>query len=280
MRRRKKTRVKWMSIIFLILIIGFLIVGGIKVKSLFKEDGSKKSIIKNDNQDTDSSEEKETTRELEKAPDSYVVFQTLQDGDYVTNNGYTLTIKNGIAYIDGHIIVNKTYSVPSSYKTQNSYVDIQGERCNECIDKDAMEAFKLMKSDAQSVGLNIYISSGYRSYSYQERIYNNYVSVSGQVGADTYSARPGHSEHQTGTCFDLNSIDDSFANTDEGKCVNEKASLYGFIIRYPKGKESITGYQYESWHLRYVGKDLAQKLYQNGNWQTLEEYYGISSKYE
>jgi D-alanyl-D-alanine carboxypeptidase len=97
--------------------------------------------------------------------------------------------------------------------------------------------------------------------------------------ADTYSARPGHSEHQTGLCFDLNSIDDSFAYTNEGKWVNNNAHLYGFIIRYPKGKESITGYQYESWHLRYVGKDLANKLYNDGNWLTMEEYYGLSSKY-
>ena len=143
-----------------------------------------------------------------------------------------------------------------------------------------MEAFKLMQSDAKALGLNIYISSGYRGYTYQEKLYNNYVSISGKAQADTYSARPGHSEHQTGTCFDLNSIDDSFQYTNEGKWVNENAYVYGFIIRYPKGKESITGYQYESWHLRYVGRDLASKLYHDGEWETLEEYYGISSHYE
>ena len=77
----------------------------------------------------------------------------------------------------------------------------------------------------------------------------------------------------------MNTIDDSFAKTDEGKWINKNAYLYGFIIRYPKGKEDITGYQYESWHLRYVGTELAKKLYNDGDWITMEEYYGLSSKY-
>ena len=102
----------------------------------------------------------------------------------------------------------------------------------------------------------------------------------GKQEADTYSARPGHSEHQTGLAFDLNTIDDSFANTAEGKWINDNCYRYGLILRYPKGKEEITGYQYESWHLRYVGKELAQKLYNNGNWMTLEEHFNITSKYE
>ena len=91
-----------------------------------------------------------------------------------------------------------------------------------------MAAFKLMQADASSIGLNIYISSGYRSYKYQETLYNNYTAVSGQTNADTYSARPGHSEHQTGLCFDLNTIDASFAYTEEGKWINNNAYLYGY----------------------------------------------------
>lgn len=224
--------------------------------------------------------DKETVVSLEKVPSNNLEFSKLSDGEYVTGKGFTLKIQDGVAYIDDNIIVNKTYSLPSGYKPRDSYQEVVGERCNNCINKDAMDAYKLMASDAKSVGLNIYISSGYRSYSYQDKLYNNYVSISGKEKADTYSARPGHSEHQTGECFDLNTIDDSFQYTNEGKWVNENAYLYGFIIRYPKGKESITGYQYESWHLRYVGKELALKLYHDGNWETLEEYYGISSSYE
>ena len=237
--------------------------------------------IKEDNENTDTADEliNEATSNLEKAPSYNEEFKNLVDGEYLTDTGYTLMIKNGIAYVEGHLIVNKTYNVPVSYIPINSENAITGEKCNNCLDKEVMASYKQMENDATSIGLNIYIASGYRSYSYQERLYNNYTAVSGVAGADTYSARAGHSEHQTGLCFDLNSVDDSFANTDEGRWINDNAWFYGFIIRYPKGKESITGYQYESWHLRYVGKELAEKLYNKGNWITMEEYYGLSSNY-
>lgn len=202
------------------------------------------------------------------------------DGTYTTSKGYTLVIKNGVAYIDNILIVNKTYSLPSSFKPQNPYSTVSGEYCTNCIDKTAMEAFLKMKADATALGLNIYISSGYRSWYNQNNIYNYYISIDGKTRADTYSARPGHSEHQTGLAFDLNTIDDSFTNTSEGKWVHNNCYKYGFILRYPSGKESITGYMHESWHLRYVGVDLASKLYNDGNWVTLEEYYGIDSKYK
>ena len=132
----------------------------------------------------------------------------------------------------------------------------------------------------KSLGLNLWIASGYRSYATQKRLYNNYVSSDGKEAADTYSARPGYSEHQTGLAFDLNSVEESFANTDEGKWVKDNCYRYGLIIRYPKGKESITGYIYEPWHLRYVGVKLATKLYNDGDWITLEEYFGVDSKYK
>ena len=241
------------------------------------EDNNKKEVI--DNNIEVNKKEEEDVIKLDSAPINSSEYKNLSDGEYLTSTGYKLKIENGIAYIDGNLIVNKTYSLPYDYKPSNPSQVINGDRCNNCIEREVMDAFNLMKSDAKAVGLNIYISSGYRSYSYQERLYNNYSAVDGMEGADTYSARAGHSEHQTGLCFDLNEIDDSFAKTDEGKWVNENAQVYGFIIRYPKGKEKITGYQYESWHLRYVGVDLATKLYNNGNWLTLEEYYGLTSNY-
>ena len=185
---------------------------------------------------------------------------------FTTSKGYLAKVVDGITYIDGILIVNKTYSLPSSYGTQ--------------LTDTTTNSFNEMKSEASKLGLNLYISSGFRSYSLQNTIYNNYVNMDGKANADTYSARAGHSEHQTGLAFDLNSIDSSFADTQEGKWVNDNAYKYGFIIRYPKGKESITGYMYEPWHLRYVGTNLATKLYNSGNWITLEEYYGIDSKYE
>lgn len=216
---------------------------------------------------------------LKKAPKNAEEFSKLEDGKYVTEKGYVLTIKDNKAYIEGNLIANKTYSLPSDYKPQNPYNNITSERCNNCLEKNVMQAFNEMQEDASASGLNVYISSGYRSYNYQKGLYDKYSLQNGTKEADKYSARAGYSEHQTGLCFDLNTITENFATTPEGKWINQNAHLYGFIIRYPKGKEKDTGYQYEPWHLRYVGKDLAGKLYQNGNWITLEEYYGITSSY-
>ena len=134
-----------------------------------------------------------------------------------------------------------------------------------------------MQSDAENEGLDIYISSGFRSYDDQDRIYNNYASYDGYEAADRYSARPGHSEHQTGQAFDLNTISESFAYTAEGEWVKENCHKYGFIIRYPEGKEDITGYMYEPWHIRYIGIDKATEVYERG--LTLEEFLGIDSVY-
>lgn len=169
----------------------------------------------------------------------------------------------GLTYIDGILVVNKTYALPADY--------------NPGVDPDAQAAFDKMQADAAKEGLNIYISSGFRSYDYQAGLYDRYVQRSGKAEADRYSARAGHSEHQTGLAFDLNSIDMTFADTDECEWVNKHCAEYGFIIRYPKGSESITGYMYEPWHLRYLGVENAKKVYDSG--LTLEEYLGINSKY-
>lgn len=183
-----------------------------------------------------------------------------------SSKGYQISQINGVYYVNGILIANKTYQLPSTYNPNGLLVDF-------------MNPFNQMVNDALKENINLKIVSGYRSYSTQDRIYSNYVKKDGQIKADTYSARPGHSEHQTGLAADINSLDQSFINTREGIWLNSHCYQYGFIIRYPKGKESITGYIYEPWHIRYVGKELATKLYNNGNWITLEEYLGINSKY-
>lgn len=274
MKKKKRKLKKWVVLIPIFLLI--LIIGGIFMQT----NQMKKQKEPKRKENTVEKKENPATKSLEKAPNNSLEFKNLEDGQYITEKGYTLTIKNKTAYIDNQLIANKTYSIPDSFQPTNPYHPVTGQRCNDCIDKDSMEAFLLMQSDAKALGLNIYIASGYRSYQYQVNLYNNYVTRSGKEGADTYSSRPGHSEHQTGLCFDLNSIDDSFADTNEGKWVHENAYRYGFTIRFPKGKEKYTGYQYESWHLRYVGKELAEKLYHNGEYLSLEEYYGITSTYE
>ena len=185
---------------------------------------------------------------------------------FTTSKGFKGYTKNGITYIDGILVVNKTYGVPSSYYPGG-------------LTSETRSNMNTMFADAKAVGLNIYLSSGFRSYNDQNYIYNNYVSYDGKATADTYSARPGHSEHQTGLAFDVNQIDDTFIGTPEAIWLSDNCYKYGFILRYPEGKTNETGYKYESWHFRYVGTDLAKKLYNDGNWITLESYFGITSEY-
>lgn len=166
-------------------------------------------------------------------------------------------------YVDGILIANKSYSLPEDY--------------NPGLDTTTKLQFDSLSAAAAKEGLNIYLSSGFRSYSDQSAIYNNYVNNYGQATADTFSARPGYSEHQTGLAIDVNTIDDSFAGTPEAVWLENHAHEYGFIIRYPKGKESITGYKYEPWHIRYLGVEKATDVYNSG--KTLEEYLNIDSKY-
>lgn len=173
------------------------------------------------------------------------------------------TEEDGATYIDGILVVNKTYALPADY--------------GDGIDPEAQAAFDAMQAAAAEEGLNIYISSGFRSYDYQAGLYQRYVDKDGKEEADRYSARPGHSEHQTGLALDLNTIDNSFANTAEGKWVARNCYKYGFIIRYPSDKEDVTGYKYEPWHIRYLGEETAQAVYDSG--LCLEEYLGITSAY-
>lgn len=199
-----------------------------------------------------------------------------------SSKGYSIYLIDGSVYIDDILIANKTYALKDGFVPSDTYKSAVGvnTQCATCINNTAYKAWLDMKADATALGLNIWIQSGYRPQSVQVKLYNNYVARDGKAAADTYSSRPGHSEHQTGLCFDLNSITDAFANTQEGRWVNDNAYRYGFIIRFPKGKEQETGYKYESWHLRYVGTDLSYKLYNNGNWISLEDYFGITSVYE
>ncbi len=182
----------------------------------------------------------------------------------ISEKGYTIYRLDGITYVDSIMLANKTYALPSDYNP--------GGLTEECS-----SAFTKMQSDAAAQGLTLYINSAFRSYDYQKNLYNRYVSRDGKRLADTYSARPGHSEHQTGLSLDLNTVTQSFAETAEGKWVAAHCHEYGFIIRYPKGKTQFTGYCYEPWHLRYVGIEKATAITNSG--MCLEEYYGITSVY-
>lgn len=183
----------------------------------------------------------------------------------VDYNMHKKTIKNGITYIDDILIVNKSFALPKNYAP--------GEI------PEAKHAIDQLVAEGNNNGLSLVIRSAFRSYETQTNLYNNYVARDGQKKADTYSAKPGHSEHQTGLAYDLGNISgnndflETFEDTAEGKWIKAHAHEYGFIIRYPKDKSHITGYQYEPWHLRYVGKEAAGKIYDSG--LTLEEYLGL-----
>lgn len=180
---------------------------------------------------------------------------------------HKIEVIDGVTYIDGTLIVNKTYALPADYPQKS-------------LTPEALNAYWTMRVDAEKEGILIKSISDYRSWYDQRYIYNGYVARDGQAAADRYSARPGHSEHQSGLAIDINSTAADFDTTPEAAWLSTHCADYGYVIRYPKGSEAVTGYLYEPWHIRYVGKDLAAKLYLgDGHFMTLEEYFGISSAY-
>ena len=196
-----------------------------------------------------------------------------------TSKGYKIQKVNGIYYIDGYMVANKSYGLPQDYAPANT------EKYK--LTPEVTTYFNDLISAASSAGYSLRGQSGYRSYSIQSSLYNNSVNNNGKEYADKYSARPGYSEHQTGYAMDIcdNNLDSSYcisskyAGTASANWLAENCWKYGFILRYVKNKTDETGYNYESWHFRYVGYDLAKELYNNGDWITLEDYFGIDSKY-
>jgi len=190
-------------------------------------------------------------------------------------NGYEIDAASSL-----QVVVNKHRQLnPGSY-VPSRLVKIQGVP----LHAEAADAFKKFARAAKSEGVTVVPVSGYRSYSQQSSLYDSYVRQYGQEKADMLAARPGYSEHQTGLAMDVGNpggtcaLQACFANTPVGKWAAEYGPDYGFIIRYPDGAQSITGYTYEPWHLRYVGTELAQKI-DDGDPATtdptLEEYFGL-----
>lgn len=170
---------------------------------------------------------------------------------------------DGSTLIDGILVVNKTIALPSGYDPG--------------LLPETQQAFEAMRSAAAADGITLFIKSGYRSYADQRIVYGDYAARLGQAVADTFSSRPGHSEHQSGLTIDVNLARAAFAGTPEARWIAEHAPDFGFVVRYPEGREDVTGYTYEPWHLRYLGQDLATQL--TAADLSLEEYLGISSTY-
>jgi LAS superfamily LD-carboxypeptidase LdcB len=191
------------------------------------------------------------------------------------NKWYTNTKKTDLS--KGNLILtNKFYSLDDSYNSSDM-VKVSSTYSfgyNQMLTKDTFNAFLDMWKDAKKEGLTLIINSSYRSYNEQEEVYNEYKEERGEEAADKIAARPGFSEHQTGMAIDIQtygSTGKTFESFNEFKWLKENAHKYGFILRYPKGKEYLTGYDYESWHFRYVGVEAATYIYENDI--TFDEYY-------
>lgn len=195
------------------------------------------------------------------------------DNPYYTNTKPSTNLNTELILVNKYNYVTENY-VPENLQPLNTSYARSGMQLVDI----AKEAFESMSDDAKKEGMNIIAMSSYRSYDYQVNLYNNYVKTDGKEAADTYSARPGYSEHQTGLAVDVYNLElpyTSFEETEEFNWMQENAYKYGFILRFPKDKVDITGYQYEAWHYRYVGKEVAKYIHNHN--MTLEEYIAKKS---
>ncbi len=200
----------------------------------------------------------------EEQPDQNNGGQTLQEAD-----------EQGLL-----ILVNKQHPIDQDYKPDDlvkiKYFVSDRSETTRYMRAEAADAFHKLVDKAAAEGLELKMTTAYRSYNFQKILFDNYVEKEGEEAANQYSAKPGQSEHQTGLSVDVSSpsvdyqLSDDYGKTEEGKWLAENAYRFGFIIRFPKGKEDITGYQYEPWHIRYVGLTTAKEIYEQS--LTLEEF--------
>ena len=174
-------------------------------------------------------------------------------------------------YLDVTTLVNKYNKLPDNYEiddlvTLDNEYSKKGEKVREVIYNDLKKMFDEAKKD----NINLNVISGFRTNEKQDTLFNNSIKKNGLDHALIYSAKPGYSEHQLGLAIDINSVEESFKNTNEYKWLKNNSYKYGFIERYPEGKEKITGFGYEPWHYRYLGVDVATKIFTENI--TYEEY--------
>ncbi len=171
------------------------------------------------------------------------------------------------------VLVNKYYRLPEDYEPED-LVSVDPALGRGMLRKEAYEAYQRLYEDSRKQGYDLKVVSAYRSYATQKSVYDRYLLTDPVEVVDTYSARPGHSEHQSGLCLDVSepgySLDD-FYQTQAAAWLKENCHKYGFIIRYPEEKTDITGYQGEPWQIRYVGKEVAADIYEKGI--SFDEYY-------
>nr|WP_245406069.1 M15 family metallopeptidase [Lysinibacillus fusiformis] len=248
------------ALISVALIVSIFVVYNYKnnqVNSASNEQPKSTETNKSTEQDSSTTEKSDTTPETTEKPE-----QQPDENGYLPNQ----TLPTEPTYIKGILLANKIYPLPSTFAPEEN--------------PEARKALNQMLEAAKQQGFDLVAFSGYRSFEYQTTLYNNYVNRDGQAAADRYSARPGYSEHQTGLAFDIGErgkedvwLTEEFGETPAGQWLFAHAQEYGFILRFPQNKEEITGYMYESWHYRYVGKDVAKEIAKQSI--TLEEYLGV-----
>ncbi len=291
--KKRRLRIKWKNfIIFLIIVflLVFILIKGTtslyKVLTTPKEEKEVKEVKKEKKKpvkkDTDYTK---LSYYRDEYKDRYKKYK--KDNPNLSNEKVVIDVNIGLDYPyyenakkaeflnTDYILVNKYNYLEKDYVPNNlENISTTYARSGMKLVKSAKIAFEEMSKAAKSEGYTIIAMSSYRSYDYQVNLYNKYVKKDGKKAADTYSGRPGCSEHQTGLAIDVyNGKYDytNFGKTKEFLWMQKNAYKYGFILRFPENKERETGYKYEAWHYRYVGKDIAQEIYNKDI--TLEEYY-------
>ena len=278
MNRKNKRKIKKIIIVATALI--FILFGVLLIKEKLNNDLPPKDNKEEESVNNHNEQEEETSIEPENEPEEPVQPEKPEQEQSPEEAENSIIIENP-EKID--VLVNRRRNLPDTYIPEDlvTLSEVPTVLLNPEVNQlrnDAYEALKeLFEAAKEEAGYVLCARSGYRSYNTQTSLYSSYVNSYGQQAADKYSAKPGQSEHQTGlsidiTCEALNyKLDTTFGETDEGKWVSENAHRFGYIIRYPKGKEEITGYSYEPWHIRYLGIELSEEVYESG--LTLEEYF-------
>lgn len=293
MKRKKKLKTKnFLVFIIIIILIITSIIYGINKSKNNNTNSKKQNKIENKDKVNDT---KELT-ELEKAKKDLAYYKDEYEDAYkeYREKNKDLSIEKVIINVNiglnydyythtkatkdlntNTILVNKYNYLTEDYVPENlQTVDKKySSKTLQLVDY-AKEAFEELSEAASKENYTVLAMSSYRSYQYQYNLYNRYVNTDGIEAADTYSARPGYSEHQTGLAVDVYNGKEDFTNFEKTKEYNwmqDNAYKFGFILRFPKDKVLETGYQYESWHYRYVGKEIAKYIHDNN--LCFEEYY-------
>lgn len=259
---RRIQKINKYALIFLAIII-FLLTLWLKNSKTFAPEPNKNTNLNQDSKNKDNSN------------NGQVLSKTLD------KNKNSISDPNSIwVVVNKKRPLNPTSYAPSDLVLPNIPLRNSNASSEMLVRKEVADSLAKMANDAKKESVNLLLASGYRSYNLQIAVYNNFVKTQGQSVADTQSARPGHSEHQTGLAVDLGStsrkceIEDCFADMPEGKWLEKNAYKYGFILRYYPNGQSVVGYKYEPWHFRYVGIELATELH-NKNIKSLEEFFDL-----